>query len=298
MPERRTIDDLDRAVRAMAQHFNDDAVVVIGSQAALVGWPTTPDEMRNTPEIDLYVAHVRQWELQNVGDFDYSDEMLGEIAHDEVSGFFGEGTQFHQTFGFFIDGVSPRTAALPTGWETRAVFREVKNGDATIVAIAPCLEDLAVSKIRRLAEKDRNWIEACIAARGLDLEKVADGIRNAPGFDDHQRRHALTYVASLTSRKPFRADPPVAAPHYPNDGKHIATWTADGFNVLIRELDPSTGIYYKISNPIGPAGILQGAEFYALHGIKMSRKTWEEHPEVQAVRPSEPEPEHSGPRFR
>lgn len=60
MAERRTIEDLDRAIRSMASHFKDDAVIVIGSQAALVGWPSTPDAMRNTPEVDMYIAHVRQ----------------------------------------------------------------------------------------------------------------------------------------------------------------------------------------------------------------------------------------------
>lgn len=158
----------------MASHFKDDAVIVIGSQAALVGWPSTPDAMRNTPEVDMYIAHVRQWEKANSGlngHGEFDEHHVGEMAHDEVSGFFGEGTRFHQTYGFYIDGVSPRTAPLPDGWEKRAVFREVKNGDATITAIAPCVEDLAVSKLRRHAEKDINWIEACIACAASTCRK-------------------------------------------------------------------------------------------------------------------------------
>jgi hypothetical protein len=268
----------------MAELFKDDAVIVVGSQAALVGWPTPPEAMRNTPEIDLYVAHIRQWEEANSSGWNYSDELLGEIAHDEVTGVFGEGTPFHQSFGFFIDGVSPRTAALPEGWEKRAVFREVKNGNATIVAIAPCIEDLAVAKIRRLADKDVAWIEACIAARGLDLQKVAEGIRTAPGYDQAQKDHGLRFVASLTSRKPYRADPAVNAPPFPEDGSYHAFWSDNGHNVFIREYDAASGTYYKLGNPLGPAAILSGAEVYAVHGERMSKQKWEQHPEVQAAR--------------
>jgi hypothetical protein len=283
MAERRTIADLDRAIRSLAEHFKDDAVIVIGSQAALVGWPSTPDEMRDTPEIDMYVAHVRQWEEANSGlngHVEFDEKRIGEIAHDEVSGYFGEGTSFHQTYGFYIDGVSPRTAALPDGWEKRAVFREVKNGEATIIAIAPCVEDLAVSKLRRHADKDIDWIEACIASRGLDLQKVAEGIRNAPAFDEAQKEHALRYVASLTSRKPYRADPAVEAPAFPSDGSYHAFWSDNGLAVFIREYDKASGKFYKLGNPLGPAARTASSETYAMHGVKMSKEKWEQHPEV------------------
>lgn len=294
MDYRRTIDDLDRAIRAMATHFGDDAVVVIGSQAGLVGWSATPDGMRNTPEVDMYIAHVRQWEEANGGTnghVQFDERFIGEIAHDEVSGFFGEGTAFHQTHGFFIDGVSPRTAALPNGWQKRTVFREVKSGGATITAIAPCLEDLAVAKLRRKAEKDVNWIEACIASRGLDLEKVADGIRNAPGYEEHHKEYALSYVSWLTSRKPYRADPLIEAPPHPEDGSYHAFWSDNGFTVTVREFDESSGLYYKLGNPFGPAVRGASSETYAMHGEKMSKTRWEQHPEVRAVA-------ESGLRFR
>lgn len=210
------------------------------------------------------------------------------MAHDEVSGFFGEGTRFHQTYGFYIDGVSPRTAPLPDGWEKRAVFREVKNGDATITAIAPCVEDLAVSKLRRHAEKDINWIEACIASRGLDLQKVSESIRTAPGFNDFEKEHALRYVASLTSRKPYRADPEVQAPAFPQDGSYHAFWSDNGLAVFIREYDEASGKYYKLGNPLGPAARTASSETYAMHGVKMSKEKWEQHPEVSGLTEGSP----------
>lgn len=48
MAEYRTLEDLERAVRSVSTHFNEDVVVVIGSQAALVGFPWTPAENAST----------------------------------------------------------------------------------------------------------------------------------------------------------------------------------------------------------------------------------------------------------
>lgn len=280
MAERRTLADLDQAIRSMATYFEDDAFIVVGSQAALVGWSSTPDAMRDTPEIDIYAAHIKQWEERRSDELGYDPDRVGELAHDHVFGLFGEDTPFHHRYGFFIDGVNPNTASLPEGWEKRAVFREVKNGDATVVAIAPCVEDLAVSKLRRLADKDVSWIEACIASRGLDLAKVAEGIRSAPAFGDLEKEHALRYVASLTSRKPYRADPAIEAPTFPSDGSYHAFWSDNGLAVFIREYDEASGKYYKLGNPLGPAAKTSSSETYAMHGIKMSKEKWEQHPEV------------------
>jgi hypothetical protein len=283
MTERRTLADLDQAIRSMATYFEDDAFIVVGSQAALVGWSSTPDAMRDTPEIDIYAAHIKQWEEKRSDELGYDPDRVGELAHDHVFGLFGEDTPFHHRYGFFIDGVNPNTAPLPSGWEKRAVFREVKNGDATVLAIAPCVEDLVVSKLRRLADKDKRWIDGCIASRGLDLQRVSDGIRSAPGFNDAEKDHALRYVASLTSRKPYRADPAVEAPPFPSDGSYHAFWSDNGLAVFIREYDEASGKYYKLGNPLGPAARTASSETYAMHGVKMSREKWEQHPEVSAV---------------
>lgn len=39
MSEVRTIDDLHRAVRSLATHFDTDVVVIVGSQSVLLEWP-------------------------------------------------------------------------------------------------------------------------------------------------------------------------------------------------------------------------------------------------------------------
>lgn len=268
--ERRTIEDLDRALRSLATHFKEDVFVVVGSQAALVGWPSTPDAMRNTPEIDIYLARVTWWEQQNPG----------QLADFEIEGLFGQGSAFHTQYGFYIDGVSPTTAPLPEGWQLRAVFREVSHNGNLITAVAPCLEDLVVSKLRRLDPKDEEYVEACISSRGLNLDVVRERIQTAP-FNEHERLRALCYVDTLRSRKPLQYEP-IEAPDFPQDGSHKAIWAKDGLHVFIRELDERSGLYAKPSNPLGPAFKSNSAEAYFVHGRKMSKQQWEQHPDVVA----------------
>ncbi|SMF22220.1 hypothetical protein SAMN02982917_1044 [Azospirillum oryzae] len=57
--EARTLDDLDRAVRALATHFKCDTTVIVGSRATLVGWPDAPVLFRTSPEIDAYPGNAR-----------------------------------------------------------------------------------------------------------------------------------------------------------------------------------------------------------------------------------------------
>lgn len=274
--ERRTVEDLDRALKSLATHFGEDAFVIIGSQAALVDWPSTPDEMRNTPEIDIYLAREKSWAERNAP----------ALPDFEIEGLFGQRSPFHQKYGFFIDGVSPDTAPLPDGWETRAVFREILHEGKTITAIAPCIEDLVVSKLKRLETKDREFIEGCIRTRGLDLERVRDGLFRAP-FDVHHRERALRYLSGLPAKKPMQFDP-IEPPEHPQDGSHKPFWKNGGLQVFIRELDEQSGLYIRNSNPLGPAFKSRSAESYFMHGEKMSKSRWEEHPEVIAHRSSAP----------
>ncbi len=52
---RRTMADVEKALKALSSYFKEDFFVLVGSQASLISWNSTPDEMRNTPEIDVYL---------------------------------------------------------------------------------------------------------------------------------------------------------------------------------------------------------------------------------------------------
>lgn len=158
----RTVADLDRAVRALCEYFNTDTTIIIGSQAILVGWPDAPALMRTSVEIDAYPCNAREWEAMHPD----------AEASEEISVLFGYLSDFHTAHGFYIDGVDETTARLPPGWRERAVSRAVHSYGRMVSAIAPATNDLIVSKLHPLREKDKDFIRACHQAKPLDIAVV------------------------------------------------------------------------------------------------------------------------------
>jgi hypothetical protein len=183
----RTLDDLERAVRAIATEFDTDKVIIIGSQAVLVSWPDAPTDMRSSPEIDAYPGNAKFWEKI------YPDMEASE----HINGLFGYGSQFHQTHGFYIDGVDENTARLPPDWEQRAWIRQLNVGGKTIRVVAPSPEDLIASKLARLDPKDKEFVETYHAERPLNLGLIEERIRAAQ-WDPRVAEQAIAFIRSLT----------------------------------------------------------------------------------------------------
>ncbi|MBS0451889.1 MAG: hypothetical protein JSS14_11300 [Proteobacteria bacterium] len=76
----------------------------------------------------------------------------------------GEGSQFHDTYGYYAQGVDPSTAVLPEDWQSRV--HKVQSG-ATNLRIGYCLDvvDLFLSKAVANREKDREFCMALMACR-------------------------------------------------------------------------------------------------------------------------------------
>jgi hypothetical protein len=144
-------EDLDRAIRSVGQHFRTDTVFVVGSQALLVARPDLARDLRYSNEFDMYPAPGA------VGG-------PGQIeASEEINALFGEGSQFHVTHGFFIDGVDESTARLPADWRERAVTREVLDHDGKLItAIAPAPAEVVAAKLIRGDAKDVEFASRCI----------------------------------------------------------------------------------------------------------------------------------------
>jgi hypothetical protein len=95
--------------------------------------------------------------------------------------------------------VSISTARFPDGWETRAVTRQVRFGRQIVTAIAPCPEDLIVSKLARLDDKDKAFVEAYYAERPLDLPLIEERI-GLSRFDPAVAQRALNYIRTLAEK--------------------------------------------------------------------------------------------------
>ena len=146
-----TREAFEHAVRAAGAVLGIDEVLVIGSQAVhgSLNEPL-PDEALRSIEVDLAV----------IGDED------GRQA-DLVDGSIGEASMFHETFGYYAQGVVERTAVLPEGWRDRLVRFE-SPGTNGVTALCLELHDLWISKAIANRAKD---IEFCRAL--LEMEAVA-----------------------------------------------------------------------------------------------------------------------------
>jgi hypothetical protein len=163
----RDREDLLRAARSVAEHFSAERVIIVGSQAILLTWPDAPVVMKITPEIDIYPENNRDWEARNPG-FE---------ASEEISVLFGEMSQFHQRFGFYLDGVDENTARMPPDWMDHSETMEIDVYGRTAIVVCPSIEDVIVSKLHRLVEKDVSFIKACAAARPMDRARILQRFR-------------------------------------------------------------------------------------------------------------------------
>lgn len=150
--------ELEHAIRASGSIADDNEIVVIGSQAVLGQFPSAPEELCVSNDVDVYPKnHPERWSL--------------------IDGSIGELSPFHQTFGFYVQGVERHTATLPDGWEDRLV--RVHNSNTNGVT-GWCLEvhDLVISKYVAGREKDREFARAAfrhgIVQQEVLIERLAD----------------------------------------------------------------------------------------------------------------------------
>ena len=159
-----TREQLEHLLRASASilinsgsRSSTQELVVIGSQAILGQYPQAPGELLRSMEADLYP--LREPELA-----------------DAIDGAIGELSAFHDTYGYYAQGVGPETA-LPAKWIERVI--PVKS-EATGQAVGLCLEahDLAISKYVAGREKDLSFTfdlaRHGITRRSVLLERLKD----------------------------------------------------------------------------------------------------------------------------
>lgn len=140
--------ELEHLIRAAGSIADDAEIVVIGSQSILGQFPNAPSRLLVSAEADLFPLH------------------RPELA-DLIDASIGEGSPFHELYGYYAQGVGERTAILPTGWRDRLV--RIENPNTGGVA-GLCLEvhDLAISKHAAGREKDLEF------ARGLARHGMTD----------------------------------------------------------------------------------------------------------------------------
>lgn len=100
-----TRQQLEHIIRAASMIADDDELVIIGSQSVLGQYPRAPPELLRSMEADVFPKNKpERWDV--------------------IDGSIGELSPFHETFGYYAQGVGPETATLPPGWQDRLVADE------------------------------------------------------------------------------------------------------------------------------------------------------------------------------
>jgi len=141
--------EFDHAIRAAGSILGESEILVIGSQAihgSISG--DLPAEAERSVEVDIVA-------------FDDANARKADL----IDGSIGEASTFHETFGYYAEGVSETTAVLPDGWRERLVRYEspMTNG---VVAWCLDLHDLWLSKAVAGRPKDYEFCRA-LANNGL-----------------------------------------------------------------------------------------------------------------------------------
>lgn len=143
-------------LRAVHEITGRKAFVLIGSAAVVahIGEEHLTVAMTGTEDVDLYAIDASD-----------PDEFSSELD------IIGIGSQFHATNSYHADGVSPKTACMPTDWRGRARRVDV-NTEQGITVLVPDPNDIAVAKLCAWREKDRQWLEEGLRLKVLDKEKI------------------------------------------------------------------------------------------------------------------------------
>ena len=162
-----TREELEHIIRASADLTDQYEFMIIGSQSILGVVPHPEPVFTMSAEADIYPLHAP------------------ELA-EKIEGAIGEGSQFHDTYGYYAQGVGPETAVLPTDWMTRV--HRVQTA-ATRLRVGYCLDtvDLFLSKAVAGRDKDRVFCQAMLAHGYVAPDQALALVASMP-LDEPQRR--------------------------------------------------------------------------------------------------------------
>ncbi len=174
-----TREQFEHAIRAAGAVLGVTELLVIGSQAvhgSMTG--PLPIEAARSVEVDVAVR----------GDVE------GRLA-DLIDGSIGEASMFHDTFGYYAQGVVESTARLPDGWQARLVPFDTP-GTRGVTAWCLELHDLWVSKAVAGREKDREFCRALVQRGVVMRDVLTERLDSVLALDPRVRSTALAWITA------------------------------------------------------------------------------------------------------
>ncbi len=172
--------EFEHAIQAAADIVKDE-IVVVGSQAVLGQFAEAPDSLLKSLEVDV---------------FPRTDPRHA----DEIDGAMGDGSRFHETYGYYAHGVGPETVVAPAGWQGRLLrvgLPPIRRGDPEVVAWCLEVHDLVLAKIAAGRPHDLEFAADALAAGLIEPKQLELGAALMP---ESHREVTRERLAGLMAR--------------------------------------------------------------------------------------------------
>ncbi len=150
--------EFEHVIAAAANAVGEDDIVVIGSQAILGPFPDAPSPLLRSMEADVYPR---------------DDPARADL----IDGALGDGSPFHEAFGYYAHGVGPETAKAPRGWQGRLIAVPIEPRlRSARRPIAWCLapHDLVLAKSAAGRQRDWDFAGEAIRAGCVDRDRLLE----------------------------------------------------------------------------------------------------------------------------
>lgn len=176
--------DLEHIIRAAGEIAKVQKVIILGSQAILAKFPKLSEPLSESyySEISSMIQN-RKILLRSIE----ADIMIpdSEEKTEMVEGTIGELSLFHDTFGYYAQGVDLTTSKLPKDWESRLeeICNENTNGISGL-----CLEihDLIISKLYAGRKKDIEFFKAAVNLGLLSRKTLVERLNKTLMSDERK----------------------------------------------------------------------------------------------------------------
>ena len=147
-----------------AANVVEDELVLVGSQAVLGTVDAPPEQLLRSMEVDVYPRSDPERAI-------------------EIDGAIGEGSRFHETYGYYAHGVGPETITAPAGWEGRLkklILPPIRRASREPIVWCLALPDLILAKLAAGRPHDLAFVDAAIEAELVTVDELRLGIDLLP----------------------------------------------------------------------------------------------------------------------
>ena len=177
--------ELEHIIRAAGEIAKEQKIIILGSQAILAQFPHLPESFPESNHSEIsHASENRDILFRSIE----ADIMIpdSEEKTEMGEGAIGELSSFHNTFGYYVQGVDYITSKLPEGWEDRLV--EICNENTNGIS-GLCLEihDLIISKLYAGRKKDIEFFQTAVNLGLLSKETLIERLNLTPMSEERRR---------------------------------------------------------------------------------------------------------------